>query len=101
ELTEKFHDLVDKLIEVLTKALKENGNNGYFVANKISYLDIATYAFFRVFFISVKKLREDISDEVKAKLTPEITKLIVNIEGHPALAARVSKVDKLTALLVQ
>ncbi|KAJ1962941.1 hypothetical protein GGI12_002351 [Dipsacomyces acuminosporus] len=99
EQEEKFFSLFDKLIEVLTDKLQSNGNNGHLFGNELSYIDMATYAMFRLFAFDLDKFHEGIGKITTGKLTPEIAKLIATVEQEPALAPHLSKLDKLAALV--
>ncbi|KAJ2701762.1 hypothetical protein H4218_001253 [Coemansia sp. IMI 209128] len=99
ESVDKFKDLLKRQIEASSKALRDNGNNGHFFGSELTYVDIATYAFFKRMVISVRDAQESISDLVKASLTPELHKLIAVVEANPRLAAQVDKAEKLVSVL--
>ncbi|KAJ2024093.1 hypothetical protein GGI06_001140 [Coemansia sp. S85] len=99
ESVDKFKDLLKRQIEASSKALRDNGNNGHFFGSELTYVDIATYAFFKRMIISVRDAQESISDLVKASLTPELHKLIAVVEASPRLAAQVDKAEKLVSVL--
>ncbi|KAJ2686140.1 hypothetical protein IWW39_003832 [Coemansia spiralis] len=99
ELVTKFEDLLKKQVEVSSQALRENGNNGHFFGGELTYVDIATYAFFKYLVVSVKDMQESVSELAKASLTPELHKLISVIEADPLLAAQVDKTEKLVSVL--
>ncbi|KAJ2686141.1 hypothetical protein IWW39_003833 [Coemansia spiralis] len=99
ESVDKLKDLLKRQIEASSKALRDNGNNGHFFGSELTYVDIATYAFFKRMIISVRDAQESISDLVKASLTPELRKLIAVVEANPRLAAQVDKAEKLVSVL--
>ncbi|KAJ1895180.1 hypothetical protein LPJ71_006800, partial [Coemansia sp. S17] len=88
---DKFVDLLDKLVAVHSELLRKNGNNGHLFGTELSFADISTYAFLRMFLINPMPSLEHSPQLVKAKLTPEIAKLAITVEADPLLEAFVSK----------
>ncbi|KAJ1655818.1 hypothetical protein GGF38_004692, partial [Coemansia sp. RSA 25] len=86
-------------IEVTSQALRDNGNNGHFFGSDLTYVDIATYAFFNYLIVSGKEQQASVSELVKSSLTPELHKLISVVEASPQLAAQVAKRGKLVSVL--
>ncbi|KAJ2480753.1 hypothetical protein IWW47_005928 [Coemansia sp. RSA 2052] len=99
ELAAKFENLLSKQIEVTSQALRDNGNNGHFFGSDLTYVDIATYAFFNYLIVSGKEQQASVSELVKSSLTPELHKLISVVEASPQLAAQVAKRGKLVSVL--
>ncbi|KAJ2502038.1 hypothetical protein GGH96_001438 [Coemansia sp. RSA 1972] len=86
EFQTKFEGLLETLIKVQTKLLKNNGNTGRMFGDKLSYADIITYGFYIKLVVGFVKFNADIADNVKSKLTPEIVKLISVVESDPLVA---------------
>ncbi|KAJ2008091.1 hypothetical protein GGI04_001270 [Coemansia thaxteri] len=99
ELEGKFEGLLDKIAEVHSAALRQNGDNGHFFGTKLSYVDIAHYAFIKYLATDGDKLRESVGPLVKSKLTPELNKLVAVVEADPLIAAQVAKHEKLVSVL--
>ncbi|KAJ2898030.1 hypothetical protein IWW38_001532 [Coemansia aciculifera] len=99
ELVTKFETLLSKQIEVTSQALRDNGNNGHFFGSDLTYVDIATYAFFKFMAVSGRERQESVFELVKSSLTPELHKLISVVEANPLLEAQVAKHDKLVSVL--
>ncbi|KAJ2880720.1 hypothetical protein H4R27_004553 [Coemansia aciculifera] len=99
ELVTKFEDLLSKQVEVSSQALRDNGSNGHFFGNELTYVDIAFYAFLKYLIVSAADLQESVSGLVKSSLTPELHKLIAVVEADPLLEAQVAKSDTLVSVL--
>ncbi|KAJ2836097.1 hypothetical protein FBU31_001460, partial [Coemansia sp. 'formosensis'] len=99
ELLAKFEGLLAKQVEVTTQTLRDNGNNGHFFGSELTYVDIASYAFFKYMIVSAKEYQESVSELVKSSLTPELHKLIAVVEADPLLAAQVDKSEKLVSIV--
>ncbi|KAJ2825547.1 hypothetical protein GGI24_003130, partial [Coemansia furcata] len=99
ELLAKFEGLLAKQVEVTTQTLRDNGNNGHFFGSELTYVDIASYAFFKYMIVSAKEYQESVSELVKTSLTPELHKLIAVVEADPLLAAQVDKSEKLVSIV--
>ncbi|KAJ2048007.1 hypothetical protein H4S04_004088 [Coemansia sp. S16] len=99
ELVTKFEELLSKQVEVSSQVLRDNGSNGHFFGDKLTYVDIAAYAFFKYLIVSSKDLSETVSGLVKSSLTPELHKLIAVVEADPLLEAQVAKSDTLASEL--
>ncbi|KAJ2493294.1 hypothetical protein IWW37_000757 [Coemansia sp. RSA 2050] len=99
ELAAKFEDLLKRQVEVSSQALRDNGNSGHFFGNELTYVDIASYAFFKYLIVSAKGMQESVSELAKSSLTPELQKLIAVVEADPLLAAQVDKTERLVSVL--
>ncbi|KAJ1823879.1 hypothetical protein LPJ60_001213 [Coemansia sp. RSA 2675] len=90
----EFVGLLDRLFTVHSELLRKNGNNGHLFGTELSYADIATYAFLRMFLVNPMESLKQSPQLVKSKLTPELVKLAVTAEADPLLEAYVSKRGK-------
>ncbi|KAJ2746933.1 hypothetical protein GGI20_000920 [Coemansia sp. BCRC 34301] len=99
ELVNKFESLLSKQIEVSSQALRDNGNNGHFFGSELTYVDIASYAFYKYLIVSGKEYQASVSELVKSSLTPELRKHISVVEADPLLEAQVAKHDTLVSVL--
>ncbi|KAJ2493293.1 hypothetical protein IWW37_000756 [Coemansia sp. RSA 2050] len=87
----KFEGLLDKMVNIHTAILRENGNTGYSFGSKLSYTDMAMYSFMKMFVIQFVQYSEKVPKLFKAKLTPELIKMASTLEADPLLEAYVSK----------
>ncbi|KAJ2804434.1 hypothetical protein H4R20_002514, partial [Coemansia guatemalensis] len=92
-------EILDKFIAVQSKNIQNNGNTGYLFGNSLSYADIVLYAFFKNMMIGFVKLKPEIADYVKPKITPEIIKLISTVEADPKFAKNVLKSGNLSEVV--
>ncbi|KAJ2666455.1 hypothetical protein IW148_000943 [Coemansia sp. RSA 1199] len=99
EFQTKFEGLLETLIKVQTKLLKDNGNTGRMFGDKLSYADIIAYGFYMNLLVSLIKFKADIVDDVKPKLTPEIVKLISTVETDPLVEKHKSRGGSLVAVV--
>ncbi|KAJ1752829.1 hypothetical protein IW139_005105 [Coemansia sp. RSA 353] len=97
EFQTKFEGLLETLIKVQTKLLKDNGNTGRMFGDKLSYADIITYGLYIKLVVGFVRFNADIADNVKSKLTPEIVKLISAVESDPLVAKYKSRGGSLVA----
>ncbi|KAJ1880700.1 hypothetical protein H4R99_004286 [Coemansia sp. RSA 1722] len=91
----KFKELFHRMLEVHSRILRENGNNGHFIGHKLSYVDIAGYSFIRTATLGANIIEPELSKYVVDNLTPEFKQLAKAIEAEPLLSAHVSKVPVL------
>ncbi|KAJ2666454.1 hypothetical protein IW148_000942 [Coemansia sp. RSA 1199] len=99
EFQTKFDGLLETLINVQTKLLKDNGNTGRLFGDKLSYADIITYGLYINLLVGFVKFNADIADNVKSKLTPEIVKLISTVETDPLVEKHKSRGGSLVAAI--
>ncbi|KAJ2470796.1 hypothetical protein IWW56_006459, partial [Coemansia sp. RSA 2131] len=99
EFFTKFEELFETLIKVQTKLLKDNGNTGRLFGDKLSYADIIAYGFYMNLLVSLVKIKADIVDVIKPKLTPEIVKLISAVETDPLVEKHKSRGGSLVAVV--
>ncbi|KAJ2728953.1 hypothetical protein H4S00_000724 [Coemansia sp. D1744] len=99
EFLTKFEGLLETLIKVQTKLLKDNGNTGRMFGDKLSYADIVTYGFYMTTLVSFAKFRAEIVDIIKPKLTPELVKLISVVESDPLVVKHKSRGGSLAAVV--
>ncbi|KAJ2025295.1 hypothetical protein IWW57_003425 [Coemansia sp. S610] len=97
----KFEGLLDKMISIHTDILRENGNTGYSFGSKLSYTDMAMYSFMKMFFVQLVQYSEKVPRLFKAKLTPELVKLVTTLEADPLLSAYVSQRGSLATYVLQ
>ncbi|KAJ2647749.1 hypothetical protein IWW40_004472 [Coemansia sp. RSA 1250] len=95
----QFDNLLTKLVEVQTKQLIANGNNGHLFGDQLSYADIVSYAFYKIIVVGMVKRQANIVEVVKPKLTPQIVKFIAVVESDPLLSAYTTKSDSLAAVV--
>ncbi|KAJ2724185.1 hypothetical protein GGI07_002139 [Coemansia sp. Benny D115] len=94
----KFDELLSKMFEVHSRILRENGSNGHFIGDSLSFIDICTYAFFELFLKFLTKFQADITEVVVSRLTPEIAKLLTTVESDPHFEEYLSTRAKLGPL---
>ncbi|KAJ1654657.1 hypothetical protein GGF44_003728 [Coemansia sp. RSA 1694] len=94
-----FEELIGKLVGIQTELLRKNGNTGRSFGTALSYADIATYTFMKLFLIQFVQYSEVVPKLFKAKITPELAKLAVTVETDPLLAAYVSSKDRIATLV--
>ncbi|KAJ1939199.1 hypothetical protein FBU59_004204 [Linderina macrospora] len=82
---EKAVEILETSVSVHSKLLRENGNNGHFFGDKISYADISFYNLLK--FIQDWDVRKNTSFAayVANDKVPEFEKLIATVEAEPAL----------------
>ncbi|KAJ1938975.1 hypothetical protein FBU59_004275 [Linderina macrospora] len=85
-LVDKYREEASKLAEVHARVLRENGNNGHYVGDKTSYIDIAAYAFFKFFRSEGPRALEKQLRLFEPENAPEIAKLNATIEAEEDLA---------------
>ncbi|KAJ1935150.1 hypothetical protein EC988_008574 [Linderina pennispora] len=84
-LKKEFGKLAGYLIKFHSKVLQANGNNGHYVGDSISYVDIALYAFLK-FIRSLSKVKNDgFSSYFEPEKVPEFAKVVAAVEAEPAL----------------
>ncbi|KAJ2898028.1 hypothetical protein IWW38_001530 [Coemansia aciculifera] len=99
EVYAKFEYLLDMFISTQTELLRKNGDTGRSFGTTLSYADIATYAFMKLFLIHCVQFSEVVPKLFKAKLTPELVKLAATVEADPLLAAYVEAKSSIAALV--
>ncbi|KAJ2550618.1 hypothetical protein EV175_003998 [Coemansia sp. RSA 1933] len=85
EAKERLIYLIGQLIGFHTEVLRENGSNGYFFGDKLSYVDMSLYGFFKLIFAHPPESIPTYVQDIKERITPEIAKVIDNVESHPLL----------------
>ncbi|KAJ2783710.1 hypothetical protein H4R18_001548 [Coemansia javaensis] len=88
----RFDAILQKLIEVQTKALQKNGNNGYLFGDRVSYADAAALAAYKNLIIGSARYDAALAGIVKAQLTPEIAKHLKTVEADIAAKADKGKI---------
>ncbi|KAJ2903802.1 hypothetical protein GGI21_004384 [Coemansia aciculifera] len=99
EVYAKFEYLLDMFNSTQTELLRKNGDTGRSFGTTLSYADIATYAFMKLFLIHCVQFSEVVPKLFKAKLTPELVKLAATVEADPLLAAYVEAKGSIAALV--
>ncbi|KAJ1667284.1 hypothetical protein IW140_001741 [Coemansia sp. RSA 1813] len=82
EAKERLTYLIGKLISFHTEILRENGNTGHFFGNELSYIDMSLYGFFKLIFAHPPTSIPTYVQDIKGRITPEIAKVIDNVENH-------------------
>ncbi|KAJ1724995.1 hypothetical protein LPJ53_000784 [Coemansia erecta] len=91
EALKAYRTIVDKVLEVHSRILRENGNNGFYFGNDLSFADLGALAIFRtIIYMDGGKLEEERSKYLAENLTPEFKKLIETLESNPKLQAHIS-----------
>ncbi|KAI9501374.1 hypothetical protein BX070DRAFT_228840 [Coemansia spiralis] len=90
----RFDELLAKLKEVLAMELKNNGSNGHFTGDKLTYIDIIIYSFFKFFIFNLKAYAPEYVDVVVGLATPDVVKLILAVKADPCLQSRVANDDQ-------
>ncbi|KAJ2422348.1 hypothetical protein GGF41_003535, partial [Coemansia sp. RSA 2531] len=81
----EFDVLLDKIVEIHTTILRNNGDCGHLFGKELSYADMSAYAFYKLFVMYAVEFDADIRSFVKDKITPEILNLIRTVESDPLL----------------
>lgn len=98
ELRDHYVGLLERMVRVHSKAICENGNNGHYFGDKLTYIDLVAYGFIKMFSIGhLDKYEEGTRALFKSKISPEFIKLVEVVEADPLLAEYVSKGDKMAA----
>ncbi|KAJ2724184.1 hypothetical protein GGI07_002138 [Coemansia sp. Benny D115] len=96
---ERFENLLETLFRVHGKVLQENGNNGHYFGDKLSYIDITAYGFFRSMFLWGTGVQEDLASYISNKMTPEFRKFIATVEADPLLQEHVAKSARIVSMI--
>ncbi|KAJ2619975.1 hypothetical protein GGI25_005111, partial [Coemansia spiralis] len=91
EAKAKFNELSAKIKEVITKSLKDNGNNGHFTGDKLTYIDILIYSCFKGLIGFSKTYTPEYVEVFNGMITPEIAKLISTVNAEPKFQERLAK----------
>ncbi|KAJ2354187.1 hypothetical protein GGF43_003309, partial [Coemansia sp. RSA 2618] len=62
EFFAKFEDLLETLIKVQSKLLKDNGNTGRHFGDSLSYADIISYGFYMNLMVHLARFKADVAD---------------------------------------
>ncbi|KAJ1894534.1 hypothetical protein LPJ71_006946 [Coemansia sp. S17] len=87
----EFDVMLDKIAEIHTMILRNNGDCGHLFGKELSYADMSAYAFYKLFVIYAVEFDADIRSLVKDKVTPQILNLIRTVESDPLLEEHVAK----------
>ncbi|KAJ1938976.1 hypothetical protein FBU59_004276, partial [Linderina macrospora] len=85
KLKERFDELANALVKFHSKALQANGNNGHYIGDSVSYIDIALYAFLKFIRTQTKAKDDDFSSYFEPEKVPEFVKVIAAVESEPTL----------------
>ncbi|KAJ1724997.1 hypothetical protein LPJ53_000786 [Coemansia erecta] len=99
EVVDQFGSLLDLYYSVHSEQLRKNGDNGHYFGDKLTYVDLAAYNFFRHMYFHAAKHDETVRGQVMSKITPEFVKLIKTVESDPALKAYASENGELASLV--
>ncbi|KAJ2784342.1 hypothetical protein GGI15_002289 [Coemansia interrupta] len=99
--TGKFDDLLCRMFKMHSEALRANGNNGHYFGSELSFIDVTSYAFIKLFVMYMQKYQDDIAAVFKSKITPEFAKLVSVVESDPLMKAYVAKRKMLGPLIAQ
>ncbi|KAJ1996053.1 hypothetical protein GGI26_000634 [Coemansia sp. RSA 1358] len=84
----KFDELSAKLKDILTKALKGDVSNSHFAGDKLTYIDLYIYAFFKSFITNMQKYASQYTALALDMATPGVAKLIATVIAKPCLQSR-------------
>ncbi|KAJ2401500.1 hypothetical protein GGI23_001358 [Coemansia sp. RSA 2559] len=98
-IKEKFNELIEKLTEVIPKALKANGSSIDPQGSGLTYIDFYIYSFFKAFIPYCTEKTPEYLDSFKSLCTPEVIKLISNVNSEPSLQSRVAEDKKVFTFL--
>ncbi|KAI8321835.1 hypothetical protein GQ54DRAFT_171401 [Martensiomyces pterosporus] len=84
-LVEKYETEARTLVEVHSRILRENGSNGHYIGDAISYIDLAAYAFFKFFRHEGSRALEKQLNLFAPDNAPEFSRLVEAVEAEPAL----------------
>ncbi|KAJ1801349.1 hypothetical protein LPJ59_000349 [Coemansia sp. RSA 2399] len=96
---EKLNEILEKLKEVMPKALKANGSSVDPQGSGLTYIDLYVYSFFKAFMPHCIEKTPELTDTFKSMWTPEVIKLISNVNAEPSLQSRVSEDKKVFTFL--
>ncbi|KAJ2372745.1 hypothetical protein IW150_003966 [Coemansia sp. RSA 2607] len=100
EALNAYRALVDKMLDVHSGILRNNGNNGFFHGDSLSLADLGALALVRtIIYMDGGKLEEQRSKYLAENLTPEFKKLIETLESSPKLQSLVSETKVLSLVL--
>ncbi|KAJ2898027.1 hypothetical protein IWW38_001529 [Coemansia aciculifera] len=91
----EFDEMLVKIAEIHTAILKNNGDCGHLFGKELSFADMSTYAFYKLFVMYAVEFDATVGSVVKDKITPEILNLIRTVEANPMLDGHVSKKGRL------
>ncbi|KAJ2836096.1 hypothetical protein FBU31_001459 [Coemansia sp. 'formosensis'] len=86
ELITKFEQDATRLVSVHVAALRRNGDNGHYFGSELTYVDIASYAFFKFFSNAGPKSLEAKVGLLDHTRIPEVNKLMAVIEASSTLS---------------
>ncbi|KAJ2348386.1 hypothetical protein GGF43_004577, partial [Coemansia sp. RSA 2618] len=98
EFFTKFEVLLETLIKIQTKLLKDNGSTGRHFGDSLSYADIISYGFYMNLMVNVARFKADIADVIRPKLTSELVKLFTAVESDPLVKNHKSRGGSLAAV---
>ncbi|ELU01181.1 hypothetical protein CAPTEDRAFT_165166 [Capitella teleta] len=90
KLLTKYVKDVPKLLDNFEKLLTENGSNGHFVGDKLTWADIYVYAMLNLIYTGTNMLGEGITFD----LHPQIQAFVAKVEAVPSIAAWLEKRPK-------
>ncbi|KAJ2746935.1 hypothetical protein GGI20_000922 [Coemansia sp. BCRC 34301] len=91
ERKDEFDEMLNKLAEIHTTTLRENGDCGRLFGNALSFGDMSAYAFYKLFVMYAVTFDAAVGPIVKDKITPEVMSLIRAVESDPLLEEHVAK----------
>ncbi|KAJ2158337.1 hypothetical protein GGF46_003838 [Coemansia sp. RSA 552] len=97
EKKEKFDELLERMIKVQTRILKENGNTGRLFGDSLSYADIAIYATYKFIAVGSVERFPEYAGYITPKVTPEVISFFKTVENDPLVNKRTSATDSLVA----
>ncbi|KAJ1723555.1 transferase activity protein [Coemansia erecta] len=98
---ESFNDLLDRMFRVHSKILRENGNNGHYFGDTLSFIDVMSYSFLNLFITYMEIYRSDIASVFQSRMTPEFVKLVAAVESDPLLESYIAQRGKIYHLVSQ
>ncbi|KAJ1665782.1 hypothetical protein IW140_003297 [Coemansia sp. RSA 1813] len=98
-IKEKLAELFVKLKEIMPKALENNGSSVSPQSNGLTYIDFVVYSFFKALLPHCIEKMPEYTDSFKNMWSPEVKKLIANVNAEPSLQSRVADDKKVFTFL--
>ncbi|KAJ1795710.1 hypothetical protein LPJ59_004190 [Coemansia sp. RSA 2399] len=98
-IKEKFDELIEKLKVAIPKSLKANGSSVDPQGSGLTYMDFYVYSYFKALVPHSIEKSPELTDSFKSLWSPEVIKLISNVNTEPSLQSRVSGDKKVFTFL--
>ncbi|KAJ2230608.1 hypothetical protein H4R99_003589 [Coemansia sp. RSA 1722] len=90
---EKFVGLAKSIIQYHETVLKENGSNGHYFGDKVTYVDLAVFASNCALKASMKDVMPEALEIFSKENAPEMTKVINNLKADPKMSAYIATLE--------